>query len=457
MDKIISSNPAKDYNVIGEVETSSDKEIEEKVKLANNAKLKWKELGLKKRIEIIKPIGEEFKKRADEIAKLITQEIGKPIKETIHETNYFLDEFEWFIKNAESAIAEKITHQDENSIHKIVYEPYGTVAVITPWNYPFGMAIGGIIPNLIVGNAVVFKISEECPLVGKLIEEIINSHNLPIGVFSALYGDGKVGKKLAESDINLIWFTGSTKVGKFLYKLAAEKFIRVILELGGSNPGIVFKDVNIPEVIPTIYSGRYENCGQVCDAIKRLIVHESIFDEVTSQLKDFIKTKIVGDPNNNESDIGSLVAKRQLILLEEQVKDAIEKGAKVIIGGKSPENLSGAFYEPTILTNISKDMRVWKEEVFGPVLPIVTFKTEEEAIELANDTTYGLGSRVFSNDIEQAERVASRINAGNVEINQANRWLLCNPFGGYKQSGIGREHGKIGFQELCQIKVISKE
>ena len=161
--------------------------------------------------------------------------------------------------------------------------------------------------------------------------------------------------------------------------------------------------------------------------------------------------------SNEKTQIGSLVAKRQLDLLESQVGDAIEKGAKVIIGGKAPENLKGAFYEPTILTNITKNMRVWTEEVFGPVLPIIPFKTEKEAIELANDTPYGLGSRVYSKDIERAKRVASRIEAGTVEINHGSRWLPCNPFGGFKNSGMGREHGIVGFRELCQIKVISME
>ncbi len=314
----------------------------------------------------------------------------------------------------------------------------------------------GTIPNLIAGNTVVFKISEECPLTGKLIEEIMNSKNLPEGVFSEVYGDGKVGQKLAESDVNLIWFTGSTKVGKSFYQIAAKKFIKVILEMGGSSPAILFEDVDIPEAVQSVYSERYTNCGQVCDSTKRLIIHESIFDGVVEKLKEEIEKKIVGDPLDEKTQIGSLVAKRQLDLLKAQVKDALDKGANLITGGSEPDNLDGAFYKPTILTNINFNMRVWKEEVFGPVLPIVTFKTEEEAIKLANDTIYGLGSRVYSKDTERARRVASKIDAGTVEINYASRWLCCNPFGGYKQSGMGREHGTIGFRELCQIKVISE-
>ena len=453
MKKLISTNPAKNYEIIGEVDISTDEEIREKVELANKAKLAWKELGIKGRVELLKPICEEFKRRKEQLQLLETKEMGKPTAEA--NLDGFLEEFEWFLDNGEKSLFDEITHEDEKSIHKIVYEPYGVAAVITPWNFPTGMFIWGTIPNLVAGNTVVFKISEECPLIGKLIEEIMNSKNLPKGVFSEVYGDGSVGQKLAESDVNLIWFTGSTKVGKLLYKIAAEKFIKVVLEMGGSSPAVLFEDIDVRDVIPEIYVERFRNCGQVCDAIKRLIVHESIFDKVVDSFKQEISKKIVGDPSSDKTQISSLVAKRQLDLLEDQVKDAIKKGARVIIGGKRPENLSGAFYEPTILTNIKKDMRVWNEEVFGPVLPVVSFKTEEEAINLANDTSYGLGSRVYSKDLDRAKRVASRIKAGTVEINHVSRWLSCNPFGGLKDSGMGREHGIPGFRELCQIKVIS--
>lgn len=456
MEKLVSTNPSKNYAVIGEVGISTDAEIKENVEKANKIKLEWKELGVKKRIELLKPIRDEFLKRKDEIALLITKEMGKTLKDSKGEVNGFLEEFKWMLDNGENALKDEITHKDNKSVHKIVYEPYGTAAVITPWNYPFGMFVWGVIPNLIAGNTVVFKISEECPLVGKIIEEVMLSQKLPEGVFSEVYGAGDIGHKLVQSDINLIWFTGSTKVGKELYKIAADKFIKVILEMGGSNPAIIFEDADIDGAIKKIYSGRFDVCGQVCDAIKRLIVHESIFDKVVEKLKKEAETKIVGDPENPKTDVSCLVAKRQLDLLKDQVENAVSKGAKIITGGKSPDNLEGAYYLPTILTNIKPDMRVWHEEVFGPVLPIVSFNDEDEAIRLANDTRYGLGAVIFTRDKEMAKRAASRIEAGTIEINQANHWLMCNPFGGYKQSGMGREQGIVGFRELCQIKVVSE-
>ena len=252
MIKLISTNPANGYSINGEVEISNDKEIKEKVQLANKAKTAWKELGVKKRVELIEPIYKEFMKRKDEFAELITKEIGKPISDSKSGIVNFIDEIKWFMDNVESSLKDEVTHEDSESKHKIVYEPFGTAAVIAPWNYPLGMAIWGIFPNLLVGNTVIFKISEECPLVGKLIEEIIESHNLPPGVFSEIYGGGGVGQKLVEEDIDLIWFTGSSRVGKLLYKIAADKFIKAVLEMGGSNPGIVFEDVNISEVVPRV-------------------------------------------------------------------------------------------------------------------------------------------------------------------------------------------------------------
>ena len=302
------------------------------------------DLGVKKRIKLLNQVYEEFEKRKEEFSRLITREMGKPTKESISEVTSALKKFKWFLDHGEKALKDEITFKGKDSIHKIVYEPFGAAAVIAPWNYPLGMLIWGIVPNLIVGNTVVCKTSEECPLTGKLVEEIMDSKSIPRGVFSEVYGAGNVGQKLAESDVNLIWFTGSTKVGKLLYKIAAEKFIKGIFEMGGSNPCIVLKDVEVSSIIPTIYTERFQNCGQSCDALKRLLVHESIFGEVVERLKEEVEKKIVSDPSKEETDIGSLVAKRQLDLIKSQVKDAVEKGATIITGGKSPENMKGAFY-----------------------------------------------------------------------------------------------------------------
>lgn len=457
MSELISTNPSKGYETIGSVGISTIEEIKKKVAEAQKAKTLWKELGVKKRIELIRPIYKEFLKRKQELALLITREMGKPIRESLDDIEWEASYFNWFLENGERYLSDEITFEDKRSIHKIVYEPIGVAGVIIPWNFPFDMFLWGVIPNLIAGNTVILKHSEECPLTGKLIEKIMNKSGLPKGVFSEVYGNGKVGALLANQDIDLIWFTGSTKVGKYLYETAGKKFIKAVLEMGGSNPSIVFDDVDIDKIIEKIFSKRFSNCGQVCDALKRLIVHQSIFDEVVEKLKHIAESRIIGDPENMKTDIGSLVAERQLKLVEAQVKDAIKKGANAITGGRRPKDLKGAYYLPTILTNIKRNMRVWKEETFAPVLVVMPFKTEEEAIELANDTNYGLGAQIYTKDKKRALQIASKIEAGTIDVGEGNHWLPCNPFGGYKESGMGREHGEIGFRELTQIKVIAIE
>jgi len=456
MSTLVSTNPAKNYKKVGSVEVSSSDEIKRKVDLANKAKTAWKELGVEERTELLRPLYQEFQKREKEIALLTTREIGKPISEALADLEWDKVYFKAFFGDGKRYLKDEITHKEKGSVHKIIYEPRGAAAVIVPWNFPFANFLWGVIPNLIAGNTVIFKHSEECPLTGKLCEEMMGQLDLPRGVFSEVYGDGKIGELLVGQDIDFIWFTGSSEVGKKLYKIAGKKFVKSVLEMGGSNPAVVFDDVEISnKLIDRLYTGRFLNNGQVCDSIKRLIVHQSSFNELVEKMRKRVEEVVIGDPEDKKTQIGSLVARRQLELLESQIGDAIKKGAKVVIGGKRPKGLKGAYYLPTLLINVKRNMRVWREEVFGPALPIISFKTEKEAIELANDTVYGLGAQVYSKDKERGLRVASRIDAGCIDINEGNHWLPRNPFGGYKESGIGREHGRHGFQELCQIKVVA--
>lgn len=441
--------------MLGSVTVSTAKEISQKVTHARAAAEAWKDLGAVKRSKLLRPLYDLSLKRKDEIALLVTREIGKPITESRSDLDWDKGYFGDFLTNGPKYVEDEIVYREGGKTHRIVYEPLGVAAIIVPWNFPFANFLWGVVPNLIAGNTVVFKHSEECPLVGKLIDEMLSSLYLPEGVFSQVYGDGKVGETLINQDIDLIWFTGSTAVGRRLYEIAGKKFIKSVMELGGSNPAVIFEDVDIDAIMDQLYTGRFMNCGQVCDATKRLVVHTSIYNAITEKLQERLEAVKIGDPEDETTHLGSLVAKRQLELLEGQVADAVARGARVVTGGRRPEGLRGAYYSPTILTNVTRQMRAWKEEVFGPVLPIVSFASEKEAIALANDTPYGLGAQVFSRDVDRALRVASKINAGCVDINEGNHWQPCTPFGGYKGSGKGREHGKHGFQELCQIKVIA--
>lgn len=457
MTKLVSTNPANNL-VIDQVYISSSSEITEKVSLAHTAKKAWKELGVHKRVELLNVLLNAFKKHAQEIGELITLEIGKTTNEVQEDFSWDFDYFERFLNDGPSYIEDEITVNEGQTIHRIVYEPKGVVACIVPWNFPFANFVWSVIPNLIVGNTVIFKHSEECPLVGQKIDEIIqNVGNLPEGVFSQIYGGSDVGWELANQDLDLIWFTGSTIVGKKLNTLAGSKQIKTVLEMGGSNPAIVFPDADLNLVIPKIYKGRFTNCGQVCDAIKRVIVHYDIYEKLVDQLTKYIANITLGDPTLETTQLGPLAAMRQLELLESQVNDSVKKGAKVITGGSRPLNLAGAYYLPTILTNVDRNMRVWREEIFGPVLPIMPFYNEQEAIMLANDTIYGLGAAIYTQDLQLARRVAADIDAGFIDINEGNHWRQCNPFGGFKASGMGCEHGRHGFQELCRFKIIAQE
>lgn len=456
MSKLVSTNPSDNYSFIGEVETTSDKEIELKVSLARKALDEWRNIGLDKRLKLLQEVYNALQARRKDISKLACQEMGFPItQQEMFDLGDGFDYFEWYLKNTKKYLKPEVTFENKKEIHKVYHEPIGVAAVIQPWNFPFCQWSWSVVPNLLVGNTVVFKHSEEVPLTGKLIEDIITSSNLPKGVFNEIYGDGKVGKFLIDQDIDLVSFTGSNKVGQAIYKKAATKFIKVLLELGGSAPGIIFKDADITTTLEHVFDLRYTNNGQACDGLKRLIVHESKFNEVVEGLKQILKTKTIGNPLDPKTDFGPLVTKKQQDLIASQVKDAKQKGAKVIIGGEVPNKQKGAFYNPTILTNISTNMRVWKEEVFGPVLPVVSFKTDEEATRLANDTTYGLGSYIYTKDVKKAEKIGKTLKTGMVSINGVNYVCPFNPFGGYKESGMGREHGRYGLHDLCQIKVIA--
>lgn len=456
MNKLISINPS-NYKELGSVEISSHDEVKKKVELAHKAMLGWKELGTAKRVELLREVFDEIKERKEEIALLESQEMGMPLTDALIDVDGTLDYANWYFENTEKYLAPETTFESDTEIHQVVYEPIGVAALIIPWNFPLANFVWGGLQSLICGNVVVMKHSEEVPFCSKFIEEIMSNHKLPVGVFNVVYGAGEVGNILVHENINLITFTGSTKTGKQLYKVAGEKFIKAVVELGGSAPGIVFEDADLDIATENVCFNRLLNQGQCCDGLKRVVVHENIADGLINRLKVQFENKKIGNAEDRLSEIGPLVAKRQLDLLVAQVENAIQCGAEVVTGGKSLEKeLGGSFYQPTILKNVTPDMRIWKEEVFGPVLPIMTFATEEEAIKLANDTVYGLGSYIYTQNKDTVEKVSGAIQSGMVSVNGTNYIMPFNPFGGYKDSGFGREHGKYGFHELTQIKIVSR-
>jgi acyl-CoA reductase-like NAD-dependent aldehyde dehydrogenase len=455
--KIASVNPH-DQSIVGELEVSSSQLIKETVKKAKKAFEDWKNLTVQERVEFIKKFREKVAENKEKIAKLTTLEMGKPLQQSLDDVTYELDFIDYYIGNALQFLADKTVYKKDKEDFRITHEPYGVCACIAPWNFPLSMATSGIIPALIAGNTIILKPSEYTSLSQKLVIDLLNETGLPDGVANLLIGGGEVGEILIDEPVDLVWFTGSTKVGQEIYEKCGKKFIKALLEMGGSSPAIVFADANLDLTMDNLYWARFLNCGQVCTAVKRLFVERPVYGQVVEQFINKLKSLKIGNPINEDTDIGPLVNQKQLEGLMAQVSDAIIKGAKVEIGGKGSEDeelKKGNYYEPTILTNVKPEMRILNEEIFGPVLPIIPFDSEEEAIELANKTEYGLSAEIYTSDLKKGERVAKQIQAGTIAINTDNFFKPECPFGGFKKSGMGKEYGEIGMQEFSRIKLIA--
>lgn len=452
---IKSYNPANN-TLLGEVKSTTLEEIETIVNNSKQAFEEWGYLSLEERILYISELYNTIKSEKQQFAELLTNEMGMPISESLFDIDSGLEHIKYYIDNAKNIIGGKITYEDNQEIDKIIFEPKGVVAVIIAWNFPFSSFVWQAVSNLIVGNTVIIKHSEYVPLCSKYIYDMV-SKIFPTDVYSVVYGDGKVGENLVNQNIDMICFTGSTQTGQNLYKLAGEKFIPIVLECGGSAPGIIFEDADIDSVIESLYINKFANTGQICDGQKRLIVHESKFDEVCEKFSQYINNKKTGNPLDEKVELGPIVSISQLEKLENQVQDAVDKGARIICGGKRLELDNGNYYLPTVLTNITKEMKVYYEEVFGPVIPIIKFNSIDEAVTIANDTQYGLGGYVYTKDKAKFDIVVKKLKTGMIALNNLYYLKPCNPFGGYKKSGMGKNNSEFGLRELCNIKVVTYE
>lgn len=443
---IQSINPANN-EVIGETPVTTKEELKIIVAKARAALPAWKALSIQSRAEFVKKLIPLIEKNFEKIAAQITCEMGKTIQESHEEVESELGFIRWYTEHADEALGERIIREDEKTLYKTVYEPWGVCASIAPWNFPLGMASTGITAQILAGNTVIFKPSEYTTLSQKLFIDLFHQTGLPDGVLQCVVGAGDVGAALIDSDIDLVWFTGSTKVGQEIYKKCAEKFIKPLLELGGSSPAVVFADCDFNKTIETVYDGRFYNCGQTCNAIKRLFVEKSLFGKFVEALSE----------RAQKTELAPIVSKKQLEMLISQVEEARSTGAVVVTGGKKPDGeayAKGNYYLPTLLTNVTPKMRVFTEEVFGPVLSIIPFENEAQAIQMANHTPYGLTAEIFTEDAKKASRVASNMLAGGIAINMDFAYVPDCPIGGYKKSGLGREYGLEGFRELAQLKYI---
>ena len=427
------------------------------VKSARNSFETWKEVSKNERIKLLEKLLEIYKARWDQMTDAISTELGCP-KDwcSANQTASGAGHIEDFIKRLKDFNFEP--GFDKGSVNHIVYEPIGVCGLITPWNWPINQIALKVIPALATGCTMILKPSEIAPLSGMLFAEMIHDAGFPPGVFNLVNGDGVgVGTDLSgHPDVDMVSFTGSTRAGKLITKNAAETIKRVCLELGGKGGNIVFAD-SYPDAVRDGIRNIMSNSGQSCDAPTRMLVEKSIYERAVKEAADEAN-KIKVDLASKAGDhIGPVISKIQFDKIQSLIKSGIEEGAKLVAGGPDrPEDFKkGYFIKPTIFTDVDNNMRVAKEEIFGPVLSIIPFETEEEAIQITNDTEYGLGNYLQTSDNEKAKRVSRKLRSGIVYVNNQAA-DSGTPFGGYRQSGNGREGGSWGLHEYLEVKTITE-
>lgn len=451
--KIVSTNPADNYNIIGQVGVTQVSDIPKIIRKSRTALKEWRNVKLDRRQKFIQKVAESLETHADELSDLISLEMGMPKTDSAFDVMAGVSSIFAYIEQSNNALSSK-QFVSNGEKHTTIKEPLGVVFAIAPWNFPVGNFIWLCIQALLAGNAVIYKASSEIPLFCQKLERLVNEI-LPKNIFTVIYGDHSTVERVIQEGVDAISFVGSTKTGIKIAELAAKSLTPINLELGGSAPGVVLMDANLDLAIEKIITYRFMNAGQVCNGLKRLIVDKNIIESVTLKMLDKVSNLTVGNPlSGKRIDMGPLVSLEQQKNVSEQVDDAIKKGARVLCGGKCLPG--GAYYEPTIIVNINSNMRIWKEEVFGPVLPIVPFSTIDEAIRLANDTVYGLGGYIFTSSDKAFDKISKELETCMISRNGVSYVRKENFFGGCKLSGYGRENALRGFEHVTREKIISE-
>ncbi|NNL58739.1 MAG: NAD-dependent succinate-semialdehyde dehydrogenase [Nitrosopumilus sp.] len=450
MTQIKTVNPATEeeissFNPMGKIQ------VFDLVRKAKRAFPEWKK-DYEKRRSYIYNLVEHLKRNKTQLAKIATSEMGKPLKESIGEVEKCAWALEFYADHADSFLSDEVLNTDARKSF-LTFEPLGVIGSIMPWNFPYWQALRFAAPCLMAGNVIVMKPSRVTMQSGIEIEKAFTEAGIPDGIFQTVVGSVESANYLIDSDVNAVTFTGSTNAGAKVGERAAMNLKKCVLELGGSDPFIVLDDAIIEKAAEGAVKGRFINCGQSCVASKRFFVGKNI-------AKDFIELFIkkasqlkIGDPMSIDTDIGPLSSKDGLETISGIVEDAKEKGAEILLGG-SKRDEKGFFYEPTILTNIKPNMRIAKEETFGPVAPITIVENESEAIKMANDIEFGLGASIWTKDLAKAEKMSRRIESGIVSVNNVVISDPRIPFGGIKHSGFGRELSRYGILEFVNIKSV---
>ncbi|MEM6972174.1 MAG: aldehyde dehydrogenase family protein [Pseudomonadota bacterium] len=431
-------------------------DVDKAVAAAKQAFKTWQFSTVEERVALLERMIEAYNARAEEFVRIMPWEMGTTISfsRAVH--------MPVGIGHMEAAIEAVKAHTFERPSPRggslLVDEPFGIVGMITPWNWPVNQIIIKVAPALVAGCTIVLKPSEYSPLSSIMLAEVIDAAGCPPGVFNMINGDGPgVGEAIsAHPDIDMVSFTGSTRAGKAVTKTAADTIKRVTLELGGKSPNLLFADADLKAAAQVSVDACFINNGQSCDAASRLLVERSVYDEVVELVTDVVENTKVGDPMEDGDHVGPLVNKKQFDHVQRLIQAGIDDGATLAAGGLGrPQGFNKGYYiRPTLFTDVHNDMVIARQEVFGPVLAVLPFDTEEEAVEIANDTPYGLAAYIQSTDKERINRVSRRLRAGVVSVNgQAGDYDV--PFGGYKESGNGREAGPMGFHEYLETKAIT--
>ncbi|MGE4280749.1 MAG: NAD-dependent succinate-semialdehyde dehydrogenase [Magnetospirillum sp.] len=449
------TNPA-DGALVGRVPDMGAAETRRAIEAANAAWPAWKAKTAKERANILRKWYELILANQEDLAVLMTAEQGKPLAEARGEVVYGANFLEWFAEEAKRVYGDVIPAHGADKRIVVIKEPIGVVAAITPWNFPIAMITRKCAPALAVGCPVVVKPAEDTPLSALALAVLAERAGIPAGIFNvvtSLHGAPVGGELTANPLVRKLSFTGSTEVGKLLMAQCAKTVKKVSLELGGNAPFIVFDDADLDAAVAGALASKYRNAGQTCVCANRLLVQDGVYDSFAAKLAQAVKEFKVGPGLTSDSNQGPLINQDAVEKVESLIADAKDKGAKVILGGKRHE-LGHGFFEPTIMTDITPDMRVAREEIFGPVAPLFRFKTEEEAIQMANDTEFGLAAYFYSRDIGRIWRVAEGVEYGIVGINEGIISTEVAPFGGVKESGIGREGSKYGVDDFVEVKYL---
>jgi len=459
---ITSINPAT-LEILGEVEITPPEAVEGIVQKAREAFPKWRDAGLKERATRIRNVQQLLLERSEDIARLITQEMGRPLTESlVLEVQASLDVTGYYAKRAHTYLDDRrvplhhlLFMRRKSTMH---HEPLGVLGIISPWNWPLLIPMGGIIPALLSGNAVVFKHSELTPLTAVKIQALFTDAGIPESIFQIVQGGSEIGKALVGSSIEKIFFTGSTEVGKEVLRQASHTLKKSVLEMGGSDPAIVCDDADLDITSSGLIWGGFSNCGQNCNGIERVYVHEKIADELITLMTEKIQRLRIGNGMDTETDMGPLASEAQRIKIEAIIEMAVEMGAEVTLGGRRIER-TGYFFEPTLIRWDKSLLQPMDIEIFGPIIYYTPVSDDDEAVRLANRSKFGLAASVWTENPKRGNAIARRIEAGTVMINDSIVSFGMPEAGwtGIKNSGIGWVHGGKGLDEMVNIKYINRD